>query len=407
MINLKIDAYQEIKAKLQEIVDDYAFYKLMDDVIYNIGETEKIIECAEIIKNRERGGAFYHLKSWAIANKQNNIKELYNISRQFGIMPATIRANIEKGNLILGAENTGANVDVLRSLPRKFFSMARKRNGKALSYILSAVDFIESKIKSNDNDKITITNINKEWCAKEGSLAKNLDIIKPSDWWTFGHPKWMQEKGEEGFRGSIPGEIYANALFYFGHLEGVAVDAMAGSGMFKRVYDDRLLWQKDLNFNLSIKLYDLYPKKDFIQKHDATKPLPLKADWIFLDPPYFKQCDHLYQGFMANTDKYNEYLEYLDKVVVAMQQSLNFKGRLCIFLPKYIETDIKKEIVVYDTPNDICNLAKKNGLKWINNAYVSRARQHESGSAFKNISAKKEKRMISDVCVLNVFEKGK
>ena len=58
-------------------------------------------------------------------------------------------------------------------------------------------------------------------------------------------------------------------LYYFAPQVGVVVDPMAGSGMLKRVYDDRELWQKDLNFNLEIYLYDLHPCRDYIEKHDA------------------------------------------------------------------------------------------------------------------------------------------
>jgi hypothetical protein len=87
-------------------------------------------------------------------------------------------------------------------------------------------------------------------CQKNGSIKANLDIIKPSDWWAFSHPKWRKE---EDFPGSIPGEIYTNALYYFAPQSGIAVDPMAGRGMLKRVYDDRDRWQKDSNFELKIK----------------------------------------------------------------------------------------------------------------------------------------------------------
>jgi Rha family phage regulatory protein len=65
---------------------------------------------------------------------------------------------------------------------------------------------------------------------------QEFDIIKPSNWWGFGQPKYRME---EAFPGSIPGEVYANALYYFAPLCGKVADIMAGSGMLKRVYDDR------------------------------------------------------------------------------------------------------------------------------------------------------------------------
>ena len=50
---------------------------------------------------------------------------------------------------------------------------------------------------------------------------QELDIIKPSNWWGFGCPKYRME---EAFPGSIPGEVYANALYYFAPYTGKIAD---------------------------------------------------------------------------------------------------------------------------------------------------------------------------------------
>lgn len=395
MINFKTSTYLQIKERLREILDDTLFYNLMDEAIDTLSDVE-LLECAEMVKTREKGGVYYHNKSWAIVSRRNNDKKLNKIGKNLNVSPQSIKSIISKGNLILEAEQQGYNTEPLKILSDNFFMMARKRKEKALSYVLSAIDFINKKTTSNDNDQITINNINKDWCAKEGSLAKNLDIIKPSDWWAFGHPKWEQE---DDFKGSIPGEIYANALYYFAPIKGIAVDAMAGSGMLKRVYNDRRLWQKDLNFNLDIRLYDMFPRRSFIEFHDSTTLLPMKADWIFIDPPYFNN-DNMYDGFMAETKSYDKYLKYLSDIINAMYNSLNPNGRLCVFLPKFIDSDKS-----YDIPKETIEISKNVGFKWIDNAYVSRGRQRQPAGAINNIYAKKNRRMLSDVCELNVFEK--
>src|SRR6266702_4007550 len=181
----------------------------------------------------------------------------------------------------------------------------------------------------------------------------------------------------EEFSGTIPGEIYANALYYFAPQQGVAVDPMAGSGMLKRVYDDRDRWQKDRFFSLEIHLFDHYPCRSFIKQHDVLNPLPLKADWIFLDPPYFGQSKHLFKGDLAVTADYSTYLSQIQTIVEAMALSLNANGRICIFLPKWSELTLDEPN--YDIPGDVAQLAVKSGLRWIDAAFVSRARQQEQG----------------------------
>jgi hypothetical protein len=239
-------------------------------------------------------------------------------------------------------------------------------------------------------------------------ISSELDIIKPSDWWAFGNPKWEQP---EGFPGSIPGEIYANALYYFAPREGIAVDPMAGSGMLRRVYNDRRHWQKDSDFQLQVHLSDREPRSPFrkkhrIKKHDATTPLSFKADWIFLDPPYFGISDRLYEGPMAEATNYQDYLKGLAIVISAMADSLNPQGVLCVFLPKYRPSDAGQSVL--DVPRDVCSfvaLAEESKIRWLDRAYVNRGTQRSRNGAYLNTAAKKNRMMLSDTCELNVFRR--
>jgi hypothetical protein len=265
---------------------------------------------------------------------------------------------------------------------------------RAKDYLIEAVEFLEI------NPEATHTQVHRNWCQKNGSIKANLDIIKPSDWWALSHPKWRKE---EDFSGSIPGEVYANALYYFAPRSGIAVDPMAGSGMLKRVYDDRDRWQKDSDFKLKIKLFDVCPRRRFIKKHDARTPLPLKADWIFIDPSYYGQSSHLFDDQLASAKDYDSYLAVMEEIVSALAKSLNPNGRLCIFLPKW--SGLRPEDPNHDIPSDVSAMAIACGLNWLDTTYVSRGRQQEPGSATKNNTAKRDRRMRSDTCVLNVFEK--
>jgi hypothetical protein len=94
-------------------------------------------------------------------------------------------------------------------------------------------------------------------------------------------------------------------------------------------------------FDLDVRLYDLDPREPFaslhgIARHDARERLPVRADWVFLDPPYFGTSDALYAGEMAATKDPDRYLALLRAVVGAMADSLNPGGVLCVCLPRYV-----------------------------------------------------------------------
>lgn len=385
--------------QLKLMLNSDLFHDVAQKTIKSVDNAEILAECAELISKKARGGFYYQSKFWAKIislekkNKRNKIA-FNDLCKRVNVSPSYARRLAEFGEQLKSFEKKNKNGKTLQIAPNKILLTAKRQKGKTDKYLS-----ISSKILTENKDA-TPNQIHKQWCQINGSYKANLDIIKPSDWWAFSHPKWRKEVD---FDGSIPGEVYANSLYYFAPRNGIAADVMAGSGMLKRVYDDRKLWQKDSEYNLEIQLFDINPKRDFISKHDARKPLRKKVDWIFIDPPYFGQSKHLFAGDLSETENYDEYLELLKQVISAMSKSLKLKGRLCIFLPKW--SGLTPELPNFNIPNDVCQLVNKFDLRWIDTAFVSRGRQQEPGSAMKNISAKRNRRMRSDTCVLNVFEK--
>src|SRR6266702_539693 len=383
---------------LQHTVSPAPFYEIAETALNKIEELPLLMQCAMLAGKREPGGTYYRAKFWykvrSLLPVESSLQRnalLSKFSQTTGLSMSAISEYIKQGETITLAEELSGS---LRHLPSMTFHHSIHQKNRATEYLMEAVRYLEKMPDA------TPTQIHNKWCERNGSIKANLDIIKPSDWWAFSHPKWRRE---EDFSGSIPGEIYAHALYYFAPQQGVAVDPMAGSGMLKRVYDDRDRWQKDRFFSLEIHLFDHYPCRSFIKQHDVLNPLPLKADWIFLDPPYFGQSKHLFKGDLAVTADYSTYLSQIQTIVEAMALSLNANGRICIFLPKWSELTLDEPN--YDIPGDVAQLAVKSGLRWIDAAFVSRARQQEQGSALKNIAAKRNQRMRSDTCVLNIFEK--
>lgn len=393
---------EDFLSQFQNAVDNNSFYETAELIFTKISDPKELARCAELACEREPGGAFYRAKLWAKVSQiieaqrgdNSNQLKLSQVCNQVGVNPTRARGFVAQGQAIINVEEAGVDTTILRKASPLLFQYAQRQRDRAKEYLIDAIRFLEK------NSEATHTQIHRNWCQKNGSIKANLDIIKPSDWWAFSHPKWRKE---EDFPGSIPGEVYANALYYFAPQSGIAVDPMAGSGMLKRVYDDRDRWQKDSNFKLKIKLFDLYPRRRFIKKHDAREPLPIKADWIFIDPSYYGQSSHLFADQLASTNSYDNYLSIMKEIIAALTESLNPGGRLCIFLPKW--SGLRPEDPNHDVPSDVYSMAIACGLSWLDTAYVSRGRQQEPGSATKNNMAKRDRRMRSDTCVLNVFEK--
>lgn len=397
-----LSSYNEVVDHFRTLVDAGSFHEVAEALLTEVEDPTTLATCAELATLREPGGTYYRSKLWSKTNQLLNSSrnsdgkpsKLRSLCNAVGAQPSTIKNCILQGEAIISAESKMPDSISLRLADPDVFRYAQRQKDHAAEYLIGAMNIF------GENPSATPSQIHRKWCQENGGVKANLDIIKPSDWWAFSHPKWRQE---EDFPGSIPGEVYANALYYFAPREGIAIDPMAGSGMLRRVYNERERWQKDSQFNLEVYLFDLHPRRNFIKGHDARKPLPIKADWIFIDPPYYGQSSHLFDDDLAAATDYNDYLRTMTDIISSLGASLNPRGRLCVFLPKW--SGLRSENPNYDVPSDVQSLAVKSGLRWIDAAFVSRGRQQEQASAFKNNSAKRKRRMRSDTCILNVFEK--
>ena len=331
---------EDLVIRLRDVVDSQAFFDTAESVLSQVKNPTDLARCAELVGRREPGGVYYRAKFWnkaeeIRASSENGFprKSLGMLSVEAGIQYSAAKTYIAQGQVLINAEKESTkaedegkaftNLSSLRHAPVAVFQYALSQKDKATEYLIEAASILE------EHPYMSSVVIHNRWCQDNGSIKANLDIIKPSDWWAFSHPKWRKE---DDFPGSIPGEVYANSLYYFAPRTGIAVDLMAGSGMLKRVYEDKNRWQKDTNFDLHIHLFDLYPRREFILQHDARTPLPFKADWIFIDPPYFGQSDHLFEGDLAVAKDYKQYLMLLKEVINAAVDSLTTGGKLCLFL---------------------------------------------------------------------------
>ena len=114
-------------------------------------------------------------------------------------------------------------------------------------------------------------------------------VIRPTDSWNFGRLRWPRIDGFEG-HGYIPGDLYANCIWFYAKAGDVVLDPMAGSGMLLHIWKEHHDWLNGHHQNITILTSDLAPRGPYaeqILQHDLTVGPPnQRADYIIIDPPY-------------------------------------------------------------------------------------------------------------------------
>jgi hypothetical protein len=121
-----------------------------------------------------------------------------------------------------------------------------------------------------------------EFTQREMERTKYGFDLKEKNVWSFEAPDLRF--GKSGYKGRLPGQVVANALFYYTEPGAVIVDPFAGSATLGDVIDV-LPYFSDRKY----KLYDIEPVDARITRHDTIKmgiPEPSDSvDYVFLDPP--------------------------------------------------------------------------------------------------------------------------
>jgi len=121
-----------------------------------------------------------------------------------------------------------------------------------------------------------------EVTAREMERTKYGFDLRERNMWNFDQPDLRF--GKSNFKGRLPGQIIANALFYYTEPGAVVVDPFAGSGTLGDVIDVLPYFS-----NRKYKLYDIEPIDPRITRHDTIKMgIPEQSesvDYVFLDPP--------------------------------------------------------------------------------------------------------------------------
>ena len=240
----------------------------------------------------------------------------------------------------------------------------------------------------------------------------NASIIKPSDGWNFAglvFDKLPWNTDEDGY---IPGELYANILFYWSRPGDVVVAPMAGSGMILHVHDNRERWMGPKPWSLDLRAFDLTPRGPYadegrIAQADALEGIEGPADLIIADIPYFGQCRGRYYSKssrnMANMD-WPAYQDALARLARSCRKAQQVGSRTVIIAAAAFDDDKarRRELIMLH----IVDAFRRAGYEAADIAFSTRRiQQHQDPNMARNNTLARERRlMLSDMLVVLCFE---
>jgi ParB family chromosome partitioning protein len=245
---------------------------------------------------------------------------------------------------------------------------------------------------------------------RQGHAPPFSSVIKPTDNWNFSPVVYGRINGESG-HGYIPGDVYANCLWYWTKAGDIVAAPMAGSGQIMEVYLDRAEWAKPEPWDLDIRMFDLTPQAgdyaEAIIHNDITRELPLeRANYIVMDVPYFGMVKGQYSkksGDLANMDQ-----DDWSAAIAAIAQScarVQQAGDLCtVIAPNH--RDFKTKMTFLAT-TIVRTAFSEVGYHLHDLAYASRRiqqTQHAGMGKLNNI-AKRERVMMTDIAEIMTFRR--
>ena len=283
-----------------------------------------------------------------------------------------------------------------------YYPDVEKRQLPEVFYFELATKVDESK-KRDHYEKLAITNkwtisdlqkkIRDEMYARrEDEKTRYGFDLKEKNIWSIDVPD--PRFGKPNTKGRLPGQIVANALFYYTEPHWVIVDPMAGGGTTGDVIDS-ISYFKDR----TCRMYDSEPTDSRINRANILQTgIPEQTgtvDYVFLDPPH----DFYPRGTEPEFSPAAALTETMTKFKTILRESarvLKSGGRVSII----VEPTVGRFGII-DFPFEVTRLARELGLASHGKAYLPR--RSDTERAFG--SAETMKNPLSDCRELLTFEK--
>jgi hypothetical protein len=209
--------------------------------------------------------------------------------------------------------------------------------------------------------------------------------------WTFETPD--PRFGKANFKGRLPGQIVANAVYYYSKPDDYIVDPFAGSGTLGDIIDMLPHFQ-----GRKFKLYDVNPVDDRIARNNILLTgIPEQSgsvDYLFLDPPSeFTRKDSSNDFEVSMEASRAEFVLKFKGIVRECSRILKSGGRVSIIMePAFTTTEF------IDYPSEITVLLRDAGFKQVGKVYLPRRAGESITRTAQGLSEVKGLRVLSSDC---------
>jgi hypothetical protein len=248
-------------------------------------------------------------------------------------------------------------------------------------------------------NKWTISDLQKK--IREDELARREDEktrfgfdLKERSIWSFDIPD--PRFGKPGAKGRLPGQIVANALFYYTEPGWLVVDPMAGSGTTGDVVDGVPYFG-----DRSCHMYDVEPLDPRVVRANVLQTgIPESSgsvDYVFLDPPH----EFYPRGNDPDLSPASVKAETMSKLKTILRETvrtLKPGGRFSII----VEATSGAGWII-DFPFEATALARDLGMMLVGKVYLPR--KAESSKARAHVQVDHDRSLISECRELLTFEK--
>lgn len=282
-----------------------------------------------------------------------------------------------------------------------YYPDVRKRQLPEVFYFDLATKVDETK-KRDHYEKMaldyhwTISDLRKK--IHDDEAAKRIDErtkygfdLRERNVWTFETPD--PRFGKPNFKGRLPGQIVANALYYYSKPGDYVVDPFAGSGTLGDLIDMLP------HFNgRTYKLYDVNPVDDRVARNNILLTgVPEQSgavDYIFLDPPGdFTQRDASTDFEVSMDASKAEFILKFKGVVRECVRILKPGGKVSVVVePAFTVTEF------IDFPNEITVLFREAGFKQAGKVYLPRRAGESVTRSAQGLAEVKGLRVLSSDC---------